>query len=80
MNIYVDNLSSGVEEKDLRKIFEQYGKVGFIRVPRYKGGRPKGYAFVEMPLTIEALSAIEGLKGKPFKGRNLKIAGPYSYH
>jgi RNA recognition motif-containing protein len=74
MNIYVGNLSFNANEDDLRGAFETYGQVEDVKIikDKYTGGS-KGFAFVEMSAEAEALSAIEGLNGKDFKGRTLVV-------
>ena len=74
MNIYIGNLSFDTNEDDLRQAFEAYGKVEDVRIIKDKyTGKSKGFAFVEMSAEAEALSAIEGLNGKEFKGRTLTV-------
>ena len=36
-------------------------------------GRPKGFAFVEMPTSAEAQAAIGALNGKEFSGRAITV-------
>jgi len=74
MNIYVGNLSIDANEDDLREAFEAYGQVEEVKIIKDKyTGNPRGFAFVEMSAKAEALSAIEGLNGKDFKGRTLTV-------
>lgn len=74
MNIYVGNLSYEVIEKDLKKVFEVFGRVEAVKVIKDNyTGRSKGFGFVEMPNKSEAQSAIEGMNGKDLKGRKLKV-------
>jgi len=74
MNIYVGNLSYEVTQEDLQKAFEVFGNVESSKViTDMYTGRSKGFGFVEMPDSAEADSAIEGLHGKDFKGRTLKV-------
>lgn len=71
--VYVGNLPFKTTDDELKKLFEQYGKVDSADVIRYKGsGRSKGYAFVLMPET-EANQAIEALNEKEYEGRVLKV-------
>jgi RNA recognition motif-containing protein len=74
MNIFVGNLSSEVNENDLRKAFESFGEVTSASVITDKYTRQsKGFGFVEMPSKTEAQSAIEGLNGGDFKGKTLTV-------
>jgi len=46
--IYIGHLPKGFEEAELRKFFEQFGKINKLRVSRSKKtGRTRGYAFIE---------------------------------
>lgn len=74
MNIYVSNLASDVAEEDLRQIFEQYGQVMSVRLPKSRiTRRHKGYGFVVMPGVVESESAISGLNRREFMGRELAV-------
>ena len=79
MNIYVGHLSVNVNEADLRKAFEVYGKVASVKVSRYpyRSRKPSVCAYVVMPSRMEAEAAIEGLNGKELKGKKLEVARPY---
>ncbi len=74
MKIYVGNLSYEVTEEDLRQEFGAFGKVESVSVITDKySGRPKGFAFVEMPSVSEGQAAITGLNGKTLKERKLTV-------
>ena len=74
MDIYVGNLSFDVTEEGLRQAFKAFGRVEAIRFIKDKvSNEPKGFAFVEMSDKAEAQSAINGLNGKEFKGRMLRV-------
>jgi RNA recognition motif-containing protein len=74
MRIYIGNLSYDATEDELSAEFGTYGKVESITIPADKfSGRPKGFAFVEMPEKSEAEAAIEGLNGKMFKDRTIIV-------
>jgi len=74
MKIYVGNLSYDVTEEELRQEFLAFGKVesASIIMDKYSG-RPKGFAFVEMPSVSEGQAAITGLNGKTLKDRTLNV-------
>jgi RNA recognition motif-containing protein len=83
MNIYVGNLSFDAGEADVRQLFEAHGQVSSVSIIEDKfTGRPRGFAFVEMPTDAEAQAAIAGLNGKDFKGRPLTVneARPRTEH
>jgi len=74
MRIYIGNLSYDATEDELSAEFGTYGKVESVTIPADKfSGRPKGFAFVEMPEKSEAEAAIEGLNGKMFKDRTIVV-------
>ena len=74
MNIYVGNLAFTTTDHDLRQLFEAYGVVDEIRVIIDRDtGRSKGFAFVEMPDSTTAKTAITGLQGKELEGRTLTV-------
>jgi RNA recognition motif-containing protein len=75
MNIYVGNLSREVTEDELRQEFEAFGKVASVNIikDRYSG-QSRGFGFVEMATKDEGQAAIDGLKGKSLKGRELDVS------
>jgi RNA recognition motif-containing protein len=74
VNIYVGNLSYEVTQEDLQEAFAGFGLVESVKVIQDNySGRSKGFGFVEMPDSAEAHSAIDGLNGKDWKGRAIKV-------
>jgi len=74
MKIYVGNLSYNVTEAEITAEFGAYGNVESTVIPFDKmSGRPKGFAFVEMPSRTEAQAAIAGLNGKMLNERTLTV-------
>ena len=74
MKIYVGNLSYESSEQDLRTEFEAFGKVDSISVVMDKvTGRPRGFAFVEMPTVSEGQAAIIGINGKTIDDRTVVV-------
>ena len=58
MKIYVGNLAFNTTEDEIAAEFGAYGKVESVAIPADKySGRPKGFAFVEMPTRSEAEAA-----------------------
>ena len=74
MKIYVGNLSFDVTEEQLREEFASFGEVESVAIPtdRYSG-RPRGFAFVEMPSISEGQAAIAALNGKMLNDRTLAV-------
>jgi RNA recognition motif-containing protein len=73
-NIFVARLDFGVSQEELKKAFEQYGKVNKVTIATDKEtGKPKGFAFVEMFNESEANDAIKSLDGFSFNGRQIAV-------
>jgi len=74
MNIYIGNLSYEATEDSLRQAFEAHGEVTSVNIIMDREtGRPRGFAFVEMPGRDEAMAAIAGLNGTDLNGRPLNV-------
>jgi RNA recognition motif-containing protein len=74
MRIRVRNLALATQAADVRGEFEQFGAVSDCQlILDRETGRPFGSAFVEMPERAEGLAAIEGLDGRSFGGRILRV-------
>jgi RNA recognition motif-containing protein len=72
--LYVGNLTYGVTNGDLEKMFEPYGVVQSAQVIMDRDtGRSKGFGFVEMGTDQEAQAAISALSGKEVDGRQLTV-------
>jgi cold-inducible RNA-binding protein len=73
-NIFVGNLSYQTTEQELEAAFGQYGAVERASVVRDREtGQPRGFAFVEMTNSAEAIKAIQGLDGQEMNGRAIKV-------
>jgi len=74
MNIYIANLSWGVNDADLKELFEKCGEVESARViTDRETGRSRGFGFVEMPNEAEALKAIKELNEVEFDGKVIAV-------
>ena len=74
MNIYVGNLSYGVDDNDLQTLFEEFGTVESSKVIADKyNGRSKGFGFVSMENHDEANEAIKQLNGTELKEREIVV-------
>src|SRR5271157_5518787 len=72
--LYVGNLSYGVTDGDLAKLFEVHGTVQSAQVIIDRDtGRSKGFGFVEMGSDQEAQAAIAAMSGKEIDGRPLTV-------
>jgi RNA recognition motif-containing protein len=73
VNIFVGNLSWGVDDVALKETFEAHGTVDSARVIHDREtGRSRGFGFVEMPNSEEGQAAIEALEGKDVMGRPIR--------
>jgi RNA recognition motif-containing protein len=73
-SIYVGNLSYTATEDDLRQAFAQFGEVSAVNVIMDREtGRPRGFAFVEMPNGTEAATAIKELNLAEIGGRSVTV-------
>ncbi len=74
MNIFVAKLDLRTESGDLQTAFEQFGEVSSSKVIMDKfTGKSKGFGFVEMPNSDEALKAIEALNNSEMAGSTILV-------
>jgi len=73
--IFVGNLPFEADDQDLRDIFSQAGSVVSARIvtDRYTG-RSKGFGFVDMASSSDALAAIDKFDGAEFNGRPITVS------
>ena len=72
MNIYVGNISWGLNDQDLENVFAEHGTVTSAKIITDRAtGRSRGFGFVEMSDGAEA--AIEALNGTELDGRELVV-------
>ena len=73
-SIYVGNLPHSATEDELEQLFGQHGKVSEVNVIKDREtGRPRGFAFIEMPDGAEAASAIKELNLHEVGGRSITV-------
>ncbi|WP_455217426.1 RNA recognition motif domain-containing protein [Kaarinaea lacus] len=71
--LFVGNLDAGIREDDLKALFAEYGTVrSFNLATDIFSGKCKGFGFIEME-GHEARAAIDGLDGKDYMGRPMKV-------
>ena len=74
MNIFISNLSWGVNDNDLKELFVEYGEIASAKVITDKfTGSSRGFGFVEMPNEEEAKKAIEELNQAQFDGKVITV-------
>ena len=77
--LYIGNLSYDATESDLSNLFNGVGKVQNAEIVTHKDTyRSKGFGFVTMLTTDEAVRAVETLHDKDFMGRKLVVSGSRS--
>jgi len=74
MKLFVGNLPFSATEDEIRSAFEAHGEVSDVAVIMDREtGRPRGFAFVEMPDSGQANAAIEALNNSDFGGRSMNV-------
>jgi len=71
--IYVGNLSFSTTENELMAYMEQFGTVADCFMPLTSEQRPRGFAFVTMPNSEEAETAIDQMNGVVYEGRQITV-------
>ena len=72
MNIYVGNLSWGMNDQDLENLFAEHGSVTSAKIITDRmTNRSRGFGFVDMSDGAEA--AIEALNDTEVEGRKLVV-------
>jgi RNA recognition motif-containing protein len=80
MNIHISNLHFNVIERDLQRMFSAFGEVSSVEVVRDQlNYRSRGRAFVQMPVELEAHTAIGKLDKSLCKGKVIRVA-EVAYH
>jgi RNA recognition motif-containing protein len=71
--LYVGNLPFSANEDAVRALFAEYGAVQALSlVNDRQTGTPRGFGFVKMS-SDDATKAMQGLNGKDFGGRPMKV-------
>ncbi len=67
LRIYVGNLQHEFTEGDVREMFTTHGQVDSVAIILNRDThRSKGFAFIEMPSSVQAKAAIKALDGQIF--------------
>ena len=73
-SIYVGNLAHEATEDELNQVFGEFGAVASVSIIKDREtGRPRGFAFVEMPDSNEATEAIKQLNLREISGRPITV-------
>ncbi|CAI9180318.1 unnamed protein product, partial [Rangifer tarandus platyrhynchus] len=74
ISLKVDNLTDRISRRTLRRIFERYGPVGDVYIPRDRFTlEPRGFAFVRFYDKHHAEEAMDALDGVMLDGRELWV-------
>ena len=74
MKIFVGNLSFQITESELEATFAQHGVVTDVKLIRdHDTGQLRGFGFVEMSNSTEAMNAINALNGRELHGRAINV-------
>ncbi|NEP49532.1 MAG: RNA-binding protein [Moorea sp. SIO3C2] len=74
MTIYIGNLDYQVTSENLQEVFQDYGTVSKVVVPKDREtGQGRGFAFVDMETTDQEESAIAELDGAEWMGRSMRV-------
>jgi RNA recognition motif-containing protein len=74
--VYVGNLASSVTSQDLAALFSRAGEVrAALAISDKKSGLCRGFGFVEMAHTDDAVVAASLLNNAELNGRQIKIDG-----
>lgn len=74
-SLFVGNLAFQTTEGDLRALFERFGEIGHVHLPKDPNtGRARGFGFVEMANDDGAREAIAALNGTVVGSRNINVS------
>ena len=72
--LFVGNLSWGLDWRELKDIFKEFGEVSFVRiVTDRETGKSRGFGFVEFAWVEDAVKAKEAMDGVEIDGRAVKV-------
>ncbi|CAI5447720.1 unnamed protein product [Caenorhabditis angaria] len=71
--LFVKNVHFKADEKELEKIFSEFGKVENVRIVRHKNGQPKGCAYIDYETEEAATKALMATKIE-MRNRELSVA------
>ena len=72
--LFVGNLPWGVDWRELKDIFKEFGEVSFVRiVTDRESGKSRWFGFVEFLNAEDAAKAKEEMDGKELQGREIKV-------
>jgi RNA recognition motif-containing protein len=73
-DIFVGNLAGDVTEQDLRREFQAFGELRYVSIILDRRTRKsRGFAFVKMPVELQASAAAATLNRKELRGRPMRV-------
>ena len=72
--LFVGNLAQQVTDEQLGQVFAPYGAVRKAEVVRGRGGRGRGFGYVELGSDEAVTRAIAELNGREIQGRSVTVA------
>ncbi|KAI3364769.1 hypothetical protein L3Q82_000980 [Scortum barcoo] len=73
-SLKVDNLTYRTSPETLRRVFEKYGRVGDVYIPRDRYTKEsRGFAFVRFLDKRDAEDAMDAMDGALLDGRELRV-------
>ncbi|KAH7702436.1 CBN-RNP-7 protein [Aphelenchoides avenae] len=71
--LFVGRINYETSESKLRREFERYGKIEKLTMVHDKGGKPRGYAFIEYASKSEMAEAYKKADGMKIDGRRVTV-------
>lgn len=74
MKLFIGGIPPGLDEVDLKEMFELYGDVTSAMIVKDRNtGKSKGFGFLDMPNAIEAMEALNLLNGVTIFGKRIAV-------
>eukprot|EP00475_Leptophrys_vorax_P012858 TRINITY_DN1922_c0_g1_i1.p1 TRINITY_DN1922_c0_g1~~TRINITY_DN1922_c0_g1_i1.p1 ORF type:complete len:171 (-),score=29.50 TRINITY_DN1922_c0_g1_i1:85-597(-) len=74
ISLYVNHLSYRTTEQDLQEVFEKYGRILDVYLPRhFETRRPKGFGYIEFDNLSDAEHALEKCDRTMLHGMEMRI-------
>ena len=71
--LYVSNLTKSVTEDDLRELFERFGRIHRVSIPRNDLKEPRGFAYIAFAKKEDAEVALARLDGHGYDHLIIKV-------
>jgi arginine/serine-rich splicing factor 2 len=74
-SLKVDNISYQTTQNELRRMFERYGEIGDVHIPRDRHSRQsRGFGFVRFTSKKDADYAVSRMDGRYVDGREIRVS------